>query len=82
MVDTPAVVGDRRVMAKRSPHSFKKRQKELKRKRKAEEKMARRHGKKKQEDVFGAPAAAGWGWPKEQKPEEQKEEEQKEEKAE
>jgi len=33
-------------MAKRSPHSFKKREKENKRKRKAEAKMARRQGKK------------------------------------
>ena len=59
VVDTPAVVGDRRVMAKRSPHSFKKRQKELKRKRKAEEKMARRQGKKTQENAVDAPDAAG-----------------------
>ncbi len=35
-------------MAKRSPHSFKKWQKENKRKRKAKEKMARRQGKKKE----------------------------------
>ena len=34
-------------MAKRSPHSFKKWQKEVKRKEKAQEKMARRQGKKK-----------------------------------
>ena len=33
-------------MAKRSPHSFKKWEKENKRKRKAREKMARRQGKK------------------------------------
>jgi hypothetical protein len=33
-------------MAKRSTHSFKKSQKELERKRKAKEKMARRQGKK------------------------------------
>lgn len=33
-------------MAKRSPHSFKKFQKELKKKKKAKEKMARRQGKK------------------------------------
>lgn len=33
-------------MAKRNDHSFKKHQKELKRKKKAEEKMARRQGKK------------------------------------
>ena len=36
-----------RVMAKRSPHSFKKWQKEVKRKEKAQEKMARRQRKKK-----------------------------------
>ena len=42
-----AVTGERRVMAKRSPHSFKKWQKEVKRKEKAQEKMARRQGKKK-----------------------------------
>jgi len=46
-------------MAKRSPHSFKKRQKEMKRKRKAEEKMARRHGKKMEENAVDAPDAAG-----------------------
>jgi len=46
-------------MAKRSPHSFKKRQKELKRKRKAEEKMARRQGKKTQENAVDTPDAAG-----------------------
>lgn len=33
-------------MAKRSPHSFKKWEKENKRKRRAQEKMARRQGKK------------------------------------
>lgn len=33
-------------MAKRSPHSFKKWQREVKRKQKAQEKMARRQGKK------------------------------------
>ena len=33
-------------MAKRSRHSFKKHEKELKRKKKAKEKMARRQGKK------------------------------------
>jgi hypothetical protein len=37
-------------MAKRSPHSFKKWDKENKRKRKSQEKMARRQGKKKQAD--------------------------------
>jgi len=40
------VGGGRRVMAKRSPHSFKKWQREVKRKQKAQEKMARRQGKK------------------------------------
>ena len=35
-------------MAKRNTHSFKKREKELKRKKKAKEKMARRQGKKDQ----------------------------------
>ena len=35
-------------MARRSPHSFKKWEKENKRKRKAQEKMARRQGKKDQ----------------------------------
>jgi hypothetical protein len=39
-------VNGRRVMAKRSPHSFKKWEKENKRKRKAREKMAWRQGKK------------------------------------
>jgi hypothetical protein len=42
----PTVGGGRRVMAKRSPHSFKKWQREVKRKQKAQEKMARRQGKK------------------------------------
>lgn len=58
VVDTPAVVGDRRVMAKRSPHSFKKRQKESKRKQKAQEKMARRHGKKRRVNTIETPDAA------------------------
>jgi len=35
-------------MSKRGPDSFMKRQKELKRMQKAQEKMARRHGKKNQ----------------------------------
>jgi hypothetical protein len=39
-------IGEKVVMAKRSTHSFKKFQKELKRKKKAKEKMARRQGKK------------------------------------
>jgi hypothetical protein len=38
-------IGEKVVMAKRSTHSFKKFQKELKRKKKAKEKMARRQGK-------------------------------------
>jgi len=46
VVIVPTVAGERRVMAKRSPHSFKKWQKEVKRKQKAQEKMARRQGKK------------------------------------
>jgi hypothetical protein len=37
---------ERRIMAKRSKHSFIKFQKELKRKKKAEEKLAKRQGKK------------------------------------
>ena len=43
-------------MAKRGQHSLMKRQKEIKRKQKAQEKMERRQGKKKQapdEDTFG-----------------------------
>ena len=38
--------GDRRIMVKRSKHSYIKFQKELKRKKKAEEKLAKRQGKK------------------------------------
>ena len=41
-------VADRRIMAKRSNHSFIKFQKELKRKKKAKEKLARKQGKKDQ----------------------------------
>lgn len=67
MVDTPGVVGDRGVMTKRSPHSFKKRQKEIERKQRAEKKMARRHDKKKRKNAVDAPDAAG-------RPEEQAEE--------
>lgn len=37
---------ERGIMAKRSNHSFKKHERELKRKKKAKEKMARRQGKK------------------------------------
>jgi hypothetical protein len=40
--------GERRMMAKRSNHSFIKFQKELRRKKKAKEKLARRQGKKDQ----------------------------------
>jgi hypothetical protein len=39
-------IGEKVIMAKRSTHSFKKLQKELERKKKAKEKMARRQGKK------------------------------------
>jgi hypothetical protein len=39
-------IGKEGIMAKRSVHSFKKFQKELKRKKKAKEKMERRQGKK------------------------------------
>ena len=39
-------IGKRGIMAKRSAHSFKKYQKELKRKKKAKEKLDRRQGKK------------------------------------
>jgi hypothetical protein len=39
-------IGKRGIMAKRNSHSFKKYQKELKRKKKAKEKLARRQGKK------------------------------------
>ena len=46
VVIVSTVAGERRVMAKRSPHSFKKWQKEVKRKQKAQEKMARRQSKK------------------------------------
>ncbi|NVL89963.1 MAG: hypothetical protein HWN69_03060 [Desulfobacterales bacterium] len=45
-------------MAKRSPHSFKKWQKEIKRKRKAREKMARRQGEKNQADDADNPEPA------------------------
>ncbi len=38
-------------MGRRGPESFMKRQKELKRKQKAQEKMARRQGKRKQEQI-------------------------------
>jgi hypothetical protein len=39
-------IGEKGIMAKRNTHSFKKFQKELERKKKAKEKMARRQGKK------------------------------------
>ena len=45
-------------MAKRSPHSFKKWQKEIKRKRKSQEKMARRQGKKEQANDYDNPDPA------------------------
>ncbi|MCK4486567.1 MAG: hypothetical protein KAU38_07385 [Desulfobacterales bacterium] len=45
-------------MAKRSPHSYKKWQKETKRKRKAQEKTARRQGKKNQADDADNPGSA------------------------
>lgn len=41
-------VGERRIMAKRNIHSFKKLQKELKRQKKSKEKLDRRQGKKDQ----------------------------------
>ena len=44
----PQILEKRRIMAKRNSHSFKKFQKELKRKKKAKEKLARRQGKKDQ----------------------------------
>jgi hypothetical protein len=40
-------------MARRGQHSFAKRQKEIKRKQKAEEKMARRQSKKKEMESLG-----------------------------
>jgi len=43
-------------MAKRSPHSFKKWEKENKRKRKSREKMARRQGKNKEANGEDNPA--------------------------
>lgn len=58
VVTVPATAGERRVMAKRSPHSFKKWQKEIKRKRKAREKMARRQGEKNQADDADNPEPA------------------------
>jgi hypothetical protein len=42
-------IGIRRIMGKRSGHSFKKRTRELKRKKKAKEKMERRQSKKEQD---------------------------------
>jgi hypothetical protein len=41
-------IGERRIVAKRNSHSFKKLQKELKRKKEAKEKLDRRRGKKDQ----------------------------------
>ena len=46
---------NRRIMARQSQHKFKKRQKEFERKRKAEEKMARRQGKKDKKTETDAP---------------------------
>jgi uncharacterized membrane protein YukC len=46
------------IMARRGQHSFMKRQKEIKRKQKALEKMARRQGKNKQEPDEDKPDAA------------------------
>lgn len=40
-------------MGRRGPESYMKRQKELKRKQKAQEKMARRHGKRQQQAAEG-----------------------------
>jgi hypothetical protein len=40
-------------MARRGEHSFKKRQKEIKRKQKAQEKMERRQNKKRETDDLG-----------------------------
>jgi len=42
-------IGKEKIMAKRNKHAFKKFEKELKRKKKAKEKIARRQGKKDQE---------------------------------
>ena len=42
-------IGREKIMAKRNKHAFKKFEKELKRKKKAKEKIARRQGKKDQE---------------------------------
>ena len=58
VVTAPAAAGERRVMAKRGPHSFKKWQGEIKRKRKAQEKMARRQGNKNQVDDADNPGPA------------------------
>lgn len=45
-------------MAKRNQNTFLKRQKEIKRQQKAQEKMARRHGQKTQEEIYAAAAEA------------------------
>jgi hypothetical protein len=55
-------------MARRGQHSFMKRQKEIKRKEKAQEKMARRQGKNKQATDIDEEEIAG-------RPEEQEEDE-------
>lgn len=49
-------------MARRSPHSFKKWEKENKRKRKAQEKMARRQGKKNQANGGDNPEITSKPW--------------------
>jgi hypothetical protein len=51
-------------MAKRSPHSFKKWEKENKRKRKAQEKMARRQGKKNEVNMRDNPETTSKPWDK------------------
>jgi hypothetical protein len=47
---------ERRTMARRDQNTFIKRQKEIERVRKAKEKMDRRHGKKKLEELEATPA--------------------------
>jgi hypothetical protein len=47
MCDAPKLI--RRLMAKRNNHTFKKQEKEIKRKKKAKEKLDRRQGKNSQE---------------------------------
>lgn len=45
-------------MAKRNQNTFLKRQKEIKRQQKAQEKMARRHGQKTQDEIYAEAAEA------------------------